>query len=467
VTTGVESLPGRLQFTYAIGQLGASVLLNVVAISLLYFYLPPESAGLPELISTVTFLGVLNAIVLVAASGRLLDAVTDPWVANLSDRSTHRNGRRIPLMKWGAAPAALFMVLMFIPPVSQTSAWNIVWLVVVQAVFYVSLTFYLTPYYALTPDLGHTATERLNLSTWTSITYALGIVVGGLVPVLAAVIESAADLSAVRAFQSAIGLVGLFAAVCMYVPVVTIDERRYSGGEPASTPVMAALRAAFSNADFRRFVASDFAYFTGLTLAQTGLLFYVTVLLEREEALVSTLLAVLVVVSFLFYPAVNVMARRLGKKPMMIVAFVWMALVFLGVLWLGTLGIDPTAQAYGLIILLSVPVAVLGVLPFATLSDIAEYDARTSGESREGMFVAARTFMQKAGQTAGVLIFAMLTTLGRDVGDDLGIRLSGVAGFLLCVGAAILLTGYRADLIERGADAGHVDARPIGGGTDG
>ena len=449
----MESLPGRLQFTYAVGQLGASVLLNTVAISLLYFYLPPESAGLPELITTVTFLGVLNAIVLVAASGRLLDALTDPWVANLSDRSTHRDGRRIPLMRWGALPAALFMVLMFAPPVSTTSPWNIAWLLGVQAVFYVSLTFYLTPFYALTPDLGHTPAERLNLSTWTSITYALGIVIGGLVPVLASMVEASAGWSSVRSFQAAVGIVGVFAAACMYVPVATIDERRYSRAEPASTPVTAALRAAFSLPDFRRFVASDFAYFTGLTLAQTGLLFYVTVLLEREEELVSTLLAVLVVVSFLFYPAVNILARRFGKKPMMVVAFIWMALVFLGVLWLGTIGIDPAAQAFGLIILLSVPVAVLGVLPFATLSDIAEYDARTSGEPREGMFVAARTFMQKAGQTAGVLIFAMLTTLGRDVGDDLGIRLSGVAGFALCVGAAVLLSGYRADVIESPADA--------------
>ena len=56
--------------------------------------------------------------------------------------------------------------------------------------------------------------------------------------------------------------------------------------------------------------------------------------------------------------------------------------------------------------------------------------------------------MQKAGQTAGVLLFAILTTFGRDVGDDLGIRLSGVAGCVLCVMAALLLTRYRADVIE-------------------
>ncbi len=444
----VEHLPGSKQFTYAVGQMGASILINIVAIALVYFYLPPDSAGLPELITTVTFLGVLNALVLIAASGRFLDAITDPWVANLSDRSQHPKGRRIPFMKWGAVPAAAFLVLMFTPPFIEVSGWNIVWLVVVQAAFYVSLTFYLTPFYALTPDMGHTPDQRLNLATWTSITYALGIVVAGLTPVIAAIFEDALGLSPLRGFQAAIVVLAVLALVLMEVPVLTIDERRYSAGSPSETAVIGAVRAAFGNRDFRNFVFADFAYFTGLTIAQTGLLFYVTVLLEREEELVATLLAVLVLVSFVFYPAVNLLAKRLGKKPLMIGAFLWMAIVFLGVLWLGSLSIDAVAQAYGLILLLAVPVAFLGVLPFATLSDIAEFDARTSGESREGIFVAARTFMQKAGQTTGVLLFAILTTFGRDVGDDLGIRLSGVAGCALCVMAALLLTRYRAHVVE-------------------
>lgn len=446
-----ESLPLSKQMAYAVGQLGTSILFNIVAVALVFFYLPPDTANLPELITTTTFLGVLNALVLVAASGRLLDAVTDPWVANLSDRSTNPAGRRIPFMRRAALPAAVALVLMFVPPSTSVSGLNIVWLIVMQAIFYVSLTFYLTPFYAMTPDMGHTPEDRLNLSTWSSVTYALGIVVAGLTPVVAAVLEDALGMSPLRGFQGAVGILALVALVCMYVPVFTIDERRYSAGTPSTTPVMAALRASFSLQDFRRLVFADFSYFTGLTIAQTGLLFYVTVLLEREEELVATLLAVLVLVSFLFYPLVNYLAKRVGKKPLIIVSFVWMAIVFLGVVWLGRLSIDATAQAYILILFLSVPVAFLGVLPFATLSDIAEYDAQRSGESREGMFVAARTFMQKGGQTFGVLTFAVLTTLGRDVGDDLGVRLSGVAGFFLCVTAAYLFRGYRAAVIEDGA----------------
>lgn len=439
----VESLPLRKQFAYALGQFGWSVLISVVNVSLVYFYLPPESANLPTLITTATFLGVLNAITIIAASGRILDAITDPWIAGLSDRSTRPRGRRIPFMAMGALPAGVFMVLMFTPPSAGISPVNIVWLLVMQAGFYIAFTLYATPYFALLADMGHTPKERLNLATWISATYAIGVIVGGgLTPVLASVYRDSLGLEPVRGFQGAVATLAVVAVVFMYVPVFALDERRYAKAEPTSTPLGEALRATFSNVDFRRFVASDFAYFTGFAIIQTGLLFYVTVLLEQDESLAGTLLAVLVIVSFLFYPLVNVLAKRLGKKPLMVGAFVWMAMVLMGIPFLGLAPLDPVAQAYVLILLLSVPIAFLGVLPSAVLGDLAEHDAVVTGERREGMFFAARTLMQKFGQTFGVMSFAALTTLGRDVGDDLGIRLSGVVGFVLCLGAAILFARY-------------------------
>jgi GPH family glycoside/pentoside/hexuronide:cation symporter len=446
-----ESLPLSKQIAYAVGQLGWSTLVNIVAVALVYFYLPPDSSDLPQLITGATFFVVLNAITLIAASGRMLDAVTDPWIAGMSDRSRNPRGRRIPFMMKGGLPTALFLVLMFVPPVSEQSGWNIAWLVVVQALFYIFLTVYVTPFFALLPEMGHTPTERLNLSTWISVTFALGIILAGLTPAIASGLEGALDLSPLRAFQVAVGSLGVVALVCMYVPVIALDEKRYSSGTPSSVPLLPAVKATFANSEFRKFVVSDFAYFTGLTIVQTGLLFYVTVLLEEEEELVATLLAVMVVTSFLFYPLVNLLAKKLGKKPLMVGAFCWMALVFLGVPTLGSLAFSPIAQAYLLILLLAVPIAFLGVLPNAVLADIAEHDAKRTGQQREGMFFAARTLMQKFGQTTGVVSFAILTTFGRDVGDDLGVRLSGILGFTLCLGAAIVFARYDETTVTAGS----------------
>jgi glycoside/pentoside/hexuronide:cation symporter, GPH family len=440
----IERLPLGRQIAYAIGQFGWSTLVNIVGLMLVYFYVPPDSAGLPFLITQVVFLGILNAITLIAASGRLLDAVTDPLIASFSDRSTNKRGRRIPFLMAGALPAALFCVLMFTPPVGAISGWNIVWLVVMQALFYIFLTVYVTPYFALLPELGHTANERLNLSTWISITYALGIIVAAQTPLLADIYQSSLGLTErMTAFQYAIVTLAVVSFLLMLVPTIFIDERRYSRSQPTSTPLLPALRQTFRNPNFIYYVVADFSYFMGLTIINTGLLFYVTVLLGLPEALVGNLLGIMVIVSFLFYPLVNILARKVGKKILVTISFLFMSSIFLAIFFLGRLPLPEETQAYLLVLFYAVPLAFLGVLPNAVLADIAGHDALKTGEAKEGMYFAARTLMQKFGQTFGILVFAALITLGKDPGDDLGVRLSGIVGFLLCFTAGIVFTRYQ------------------------
>ena len=129
------SLPLSKQIYYAIGQLGWATLSNIIGLQLVFFYIPPADAGLPTFITQATFLLVLNAIVLIAASGRVLDAITDPLIASWSDRSTSPRGKRMSFMRLGAIPAALFCFLMLVPISQQQSAINIVWLVIVHALF--------------------------------------------------------------------------------------------------------------------------------------------------------------------------------------------------------------------------------------------------------------------------------------------------------------------------------------------
>lgn len=434
-------LPLSKQLLYAVGQLGWSTLVNIIGLQLVYFYLPPADANIPYFITQATFFVVLNAIVLVAASGRLLDAITDPLIAGMSDRSTNPRGKRIPFLMYGSIPAALFCFLMFVPISSGQSAMNIIWLVVTQAVFYVALTVYVTPYFALLPELSRTANDRLNLSTWISITYAIGIVLAAQVPVIANMIGGS---DPVRNIQIAIAILCAIALLCMWVPVFAINEQTYSDSTPTDIPLGDALRQTFQNTHFRYYVLADFSYFTAIMIISTGLLYYITVLLVQPETLVSLLLTLTVVGSFLIYPLVNALAKRVGKKLLVVGSFFVMSGVFAFVWFLGdAVPLSNTAQAYAIVLIYAIPLAFLGVLPNAILADIATHDSLVTKEPKEGMYFAARTLAQKFGQTFGVLIFAALTTFGRDVGDDLGIRLSGVVGFVLCFLAGLIFLRYQ------------------------
>lgn len=444
-----KTIPLSKQWVYAIGQLGWSTLINVINLQLVFFYIPPEGAGIPFFISQVVFLAVLNVLTLIAASGRLLDAITDPLIANWSDQYKSPSGRRIPFMKWSIVPSILFCVLMFHPVSPIMSITNIVWLFGTQALFYVSLTFYVTPYFALIPELGHTPKLRLNLSTWISITYALGIIVASQVPIIGKIISALlGQSSTVDSIQNGVLVVAIIAGVCMLVPVLFLNENAYvQKPKPNNLSITQAVRHTFNNKHFKYYVVADFSYFMGLTIVMTGLLYYITVLLGLEESLMGILLPLMVLISFVFYPLVNLLAKRFGKKPFVVGSFLFMSIVFSISWFLGKLPIAPESQAYLLIMCFAIPVAFLGILPNAILADIADKDARDTGIKQEGMFFASRTLMQKFGQTTGVFIFAALTSFGKDVGDDLGIRLSAVAGALLCVFAGLYFMNYNEEEI--------------------
>ncbi len=425
-----------------------SILINLIGILLVFFYLPPAEAGLPQLVTDATFLVVLNAVVLIAAAGRLTDAITDPLIAMFSDRSTHPKGRRIPFMNWSAIPAAVATILMFVPPSGNESGSNIVWLLGVQVVLYIALTAYVTPAFSLVADLGKTAEQRLDLATWSSVSWAVGIVFAAMTPGLAALFESF-GLETVRAWQGAVVTVCTIAGIAMLVPGRTIDEPRYARSEPTSQPLRKSIGIVMASPFFRYYLAADFAYFCGLMIIQTGLLFYVTVLLELEEIWSSALLLLMVVVAMVLYPIVNKQAKKRSGKQLVVVAFGVSSITFFGVAFLGRYPVPSVVQAIVLIAVFSIPFAILSVLPGWILTDIAEHSARTTGEATAAMFFAARTFMQKISQTVGVILFALLTSFGRDVGDDLGIRLSGLAGVVLYGLAAFLFRGYDEDRLRR------------------
>ncbi|MCB1141874.1 MAG: MFS transporter [Leptospiraceae bacterium] len=456
-----ESLSFPRQVAYAIGQLGWSILINIIGFHQVYFYLPPDDAGLPELIVKVAFFGI-STIGVVSALGRLWDGITDPFIANLSDRWKSNWGRRVPFLAVGGIPAAAFCVMVFIPPDRAISTVNLIWMSSSLFLFYAFLTVYVTPYFALIPELGHTANERLNISTLISVTYALGIMVAAQVPLIAENLQKGFVMDKYTSYQTAIMILSAIAAFCMYFPVFAISEKRYCLSVPSTVPFKEALKMTFKNRDFVYFSVSDFNYFLSLSILTVGITYYVKVLLNQEESLVSQILPVMLFSSFLCYPLVNFFARRTGKKNLVLIGFGVFFIVFMFIFFMGMefIPIPNIVQAYLVVALAGIPMAILGILPNAILADIAELDAIKTGSRREGLFYAARTLMQKLGQTIGVLLFSSILLLGggvkkvekevngvkvidREQSNLIGVQATGpVAGFF-CILAILTFSKYK------------------------
>jgi GPH family glycoside/pentoside/hexuronide:cation symporter len=438
------SLPFSRQLAYAFGMMGWSVMINLISVILVYLYLPPANSGLPNLITQVAIFGIFNAIAIITASGRLVDAVYDPFIAHFSDNSKNPKGRRIPLMKLAIIPSFAFCFFVFYPFQHQESTSNIIWLIVMLIGFYVSSTTYIIPYNALLPELAPTSKDKVRLATWQSIGYVVGIGIASNAFNLTSLLEHSFGVSSrIAALQCTVFVMALLAALFMLIPVLAIDEKKYCTNKHVAVPLKLALKQTLSNKQFLLFIVADFSYFIAVTIITSGLMYFVTVLLGLPETIGNKLMIIMVLVSFLFYPVVNYLSGKIGKKIITIFSFVILSLVFLGIYFLGKGGMAPEAQIYILITVAAIPLASLNILPNAILAEVIEKDRQETGTNKEGIYFAVRYFFVKIAQTFGIALFAMFLLYGKDPGNDFGVRLNGILGFVLCVLAAIIFSRFK------------------------
>ncbi|MBR3667928.1 MAG: MFS transporter [Ruminococcus sp.] len=442
-----KTATNKVLWIFAVGQLGWSLLSGIIANWLVFFYQPSSEEldkGQLLFIPKGTFIG-LTAIGIITAFGRIFDAVTDPYIAGKSDSLKHRLGRRIPFMRFAAIPFGVVTVLMFVSPFGEKNMGNAVFLFVFAMLFYFCMTCYCTPYNALIPELGSTQNTRINLSTFISVTYFFGTAIAYLVPNIAGIFMNSLGYAA--SFRVTIAILAAIAVICMLVPAFLIDENLYADTTPSKSTAFKSLLATFRNKDFRVFVCSDILYWIGLTLFQTGLSFYITVLLGLGSGMTFPLFAIMTVVSLAFYPLVNIFSKKMGKKKLIAFAFLFFSFAFLVTSAAGLIGIP--AMVYGVIIavLAAVPMAILGILPQAVVADISEADKLDTGESRQGMFYAARTFAFKLGQSLAMLMFTSIALINSDVqkgssGYGLGYRLTAVLAAVLCLLGGLVFLKY-------------------------
>lgn len=441
----VKDLPAAKVWAFAVGQFGWALLSGIISNWLVYFYQPDQETidqGQTVFVPQgLVVLGVVTVVGGITAFARFFDAFVDPAVASLSDRCKSKAGRRIPFLKFAALPLAVVTVLVFWSPVNGTSWVNAAFLFVTVIGYYIALTFYCTPYNALIAELGHDSKQQLNISTAISFTWVFGTAIAYVAPVIWGAMTPGLDR--VTAIRVTFTIMAAIAFVCMLVPVLAIDEKEYVKSQPTSESTLVSLKETFRDGEFRKFVGSDVVYWVAITTFQTGLPFFVTSLLKLPETTSTVYFVLMTAVSVLFYLPVNLFANRVGKKRLLLGAFVLFtcAFAFAGMLGSGLLGaIPPMVQGLILSVVGAIPMAAFGILPQAIVANIADASSKTTGQDRQGMFYAARTFAMKMGQSVAMLLFTGVSTIGMASGT--GYRIAAICAAVLCGIGGVVFAFY-------------------------
>ncbi|MCR5332668.1 MAG: MFS transporter [Bacilli bacterium] len=466
----MKRLSKKQMWIFAIGQLGWSMLGGIISAWLVSFYLPTKDATNPQFFSgtelpfyTIIMPGLiiggfLTVLGLITALCRVWDAISDPLVANLSDNSKNKKGRRIPFMRFAAIPFAVVTILVFMAPSlfnggTEPTGWNVAWVAVMLVLFYTFMTIYCTPYNALISEFGKTQEDRMNISTYISLTYFAGTLLAYTPFVYAKFFQGAVGYywSYVISFVPLV----IIACVAMLIPTFLLKETDFVEAKPAHSNAFKSLGKTFKNKDFRIFAGSDIMYWVGLTLFQTGLPFFVKVSMGLDEFYVMVFMGAMTVLSACFYPFVTSFVKKFGKKKLVIAGFLGLALAYLITAMINIIKFIP-GIVYGILIcvIAAFPMALLGIIPQSIVADVAEADSIQTGEKREGMFFAARTFAMKFGQSIAMLVFTSLAIIGSAASREelmksndisatpTGLMIVGFVAVAFCILGAVILFFY-------------------------
>lgn len=425
-------------FSFAVGQFGWSLASFGVGNLLNYFYMPPETGNtaiFPQFISPHYVLGIFTWIGLISFSGRFIDGFWDTYIAGHSDNANYKIGKRKAYMIAGIVPFAASAFLIFYP-ISTDHSINTIWLIVNTAVFYLSMTLYVVPFTALMSELTDNEKGRLLLSTYISITWALGTVVGNMAYALKDYLEQYCN--SLTAFQWTMAIFVTIAFIAMLFPILFINEKIHciQSENKHKTTFSQSIKKAFGNESFRNFVLSDLLYWVAVSMISLGMVYYVKVLLQLETKYVSYVFLGIYALSFALYIPTNIIAFKLGKRLTQKISFGLTIVVYLLISILGKFDwIAPIAQITLIGLLVSFPLATFGIIPNAIVGDIIEAQAAASGERNAALFYAIRSFLMKTGISLANLIFPSLILLGNSPENDLGIRITAVfSAFILILG---------------------------------
>lgn len=380
--------PLSVLLAYAAPAVAISFVFTAVSLYLLKF-------------STDVLLIAPATVGLIFAVGRFWDALTDPVVGHLSDRTRTPLGRRRPWLLASALPVAVAYVAIWSPPESWPADRLGWWMGGAIVVFYTAITAFSVPYHALGAELSAGYHDRSRVFGAKAYGDHLGIVLGALSLLL---MENADDPRAAAA------CVALFAAAAMAVGTIwaTAGLREPEGhlGRGGKKRPHAAFADVARNRDARILVGVFFLEMLGYQVFVV-MLPYVTEYVLGTPGATAYYLFGAILATLLTLPVWVPASRRFGKTRVWGASLAVKTAVFGAFFWVGP------GDTFLIAALTTVFGATMGggaVLGPSLKADVVDADEARTGERKEGTFFAAWGLAIKMAVGFAILFSGLLLT---------------------------------------------------------
>jgi GPH family glycoside/pentoside/hexuronide:cation symporter len=408
--SSVGRIPFRLKASWGLGALGVAVLMNSGSFLVLTY-----------LITVVKLSPVLAGTIMLVV--KIFDAVSDPVMGIISDRSNFKSGRRRPYLFIGTFLSTIAFGLLFTMPVFEAQVTKALYAFGVLLLYTIGYTVFNVPYMAMSAEMTDDYEERTSLHGMRAIFVSIGSsIVSAGTPLLLQILGRDWDAyAAVGIVLSAVIFAAMITCWLGTGEARTFEHRETGHNFLAQLGLLGANRhfliialtkllqllavmsgAAVSLIFFMDYLQMNLGYLTIMGLFGTIITIIAVPMITRLSAIigkrntyvVSALLTMGGYLSWALLPAGFGTVESQGSP----VAFLPPGLnrvdMLVPLLW--------RAALFGIVIGGNVMMAM------SMLMDAIEFDARKTGMRREGVYSACYSFVEKFSSSFGPFLIGVI-----------------------------------------------------------
>jgi GPH family glycoside/pentoside/hexuronide:cation symporter len=311
----------------------------------------------------------------------IYNAINNPMLGYMSDRTRSRWGRRIPYVLFGGLPYAAAFALLFTAPFDgkDNPLGLLIYFGAAIVVWETCYTAFATGYYGLLPEMFGDYGERTDVAAKMNIFQTVALVLGAAMPPLLAEILGWSGMATALAVISVIAI---------YAGYPALFERSDLKTD-TSFPFMQALKYTFANRSYLTAAGAQMMRFVATGTLQTGILFYLKYSLKVDESLATVILGIAFVVAmFSLYPWRNWVANKLDSRRTLMLAN---AIMILGIV---PMGFSPNINfTYAASIILGIGLGGLILIGDVIMAEVVDEDEVKTGHQRAGMYFGMSGFL--------------------------------------------------------------------------
>jgi melibiose permease len=404
-----QKVSALTKFSYGFGCIGRDMTYTIVN-SFIVAYLT-FAVGLEDY--------QLLAVGVIILIGRVWDAVNDPIMGTLIDRTKTRWGKFKPWIIIGAITNCFITVLLFTP-----MAIDVNWYLVIFGISYllwdVTYTMNDIGYWSMLPSLSTDPKQREQLGAFARIGANVGLfVVVAVVPMLVT------GGNAAQKYQMIAAVIGVIFVLCQILVIVGVkEEKSVITSVDSETPLKEMLNVIIKNDQVLAIAVCILLFNTGYFITTAFGLYFFWFDFRTYGGMEYTIFAIVIglsqIAALIVYP---LLAKKMDRKKIFGLAII---MVIIGYFGFGAVGyVLPMSMLYlgGFGIILFAGQAFIQLLNLVMLADTIEYGQLKLGTRNESIILALNPFVVKvasaiqAGVLAVTLVLTGLNPLAKAISD--------------------------------------------------